>query len=191
VTEVPTGRAGDVRLHKRLLAGDDDALAEAYDQWSALVHALALRITGDHAAAQDVTQEVFVHLWQHPDRYDPDRGALRGWLCLLARSRALDWLRARRAQDRCHTAAAAAIAAPPVEVDDGLVWQAEAKAVRAAVAALPDRQREAVLLAYYHGRTYRQVAHDLNIPEGTAKWRLRAALTGLADSLTAEGILER
>src|SRR5215471_16228601 len=162
VTDVPpAGRAGDVRLWQRLLAGDDDALAEAYDRWSTLVHSLALRITGDHAAAEDVTQEVFVHLWQHPDRYDPDRGALRGWLCLLARSRALD---------RCHTAAAAAaIAAAPVEVDDGLVWQAEAKAVRAAVAALPDRQREAVLLAYYHGRTYRQVAHDLHIPEGTAK----------------------
>jgi len=79
----------------------------------------------------------------------------------------------------------------PAEVDDGIVWQAEAKAVREAVAALPDRQREAVDLAYYQGRTYRQVAQDLNIPEGTAKWRLRAALNGLADSLAAEGILER
>ncbi len=71
------------------------------------------------------------------------------------------------------------------------MWQAEAKAVRAALAALPDRQREAVLLAYYRGRTYRQVARDLGIPEGTAKWRLRAALSRLADSLAAEGILER
>ena len=51
--------------------------------------------------------------------------------------------------------------------------------------------REAVLLAYYRGRTYREVARDLGIPEGTAKWRLRAALSGLADSLAAEGILER
>ena len=190
MTDVPAGRAGDVRLWQRLLAGDDDALAEAYDQWSVLVHSLALRITGDHAAAEDITQDVFVHLWQHPDRYDPQRGALRGWLCLLARSRALDAVRRRGAQDRCH-AAAAAIAPPPAQVDDGIVWQAEAKAVREAVAALPDRQREAVDLAYYQGRTYRQVAQDLNIPEGTAKWRLRAALSGLADSLAAEGILER
>src|SRR5262249_53294879 len=124
-------------------------------------------------------------------RYDPHRGALRSWLCLLARSRALDWVRRRRrTQDRCH-AAAAAIAPMPTEVDDGVVWQAEAKAVREAGAALPDRQREAVLLAYYQGRTYREVARDLEIPEGTAKGRLKAALSGLADSLAAEGILER
>jgi hypothetical protein len=77
VTDVPEDRADDVRLRARLLAGDDDALAEAYDRWSALVYSLAMRITADHAAAEDVTQDVFVHLWQHPDRYDPYRGALR------------------------------------------------------------------------------------------------------------------
>jgi Sigma-70, region 4 len=66
-------------------------------------------------------------------------------------------------------AAAAAIAPAPAEVDDGIVWQAEAKVVREAVAALPDRQREAVLLAYYRGRTYREVARDLGIPEDTAR----------------------
>jgi RNA polymerase sigma factor (sigma-70 family) len=150
VTDVPEDRADDVRLRERLLAGDDDALAEAYDRWSTLVHSLAMRITVDHAAAEDVTQDVFVHLWQHPDRYDPQRGALRSWLCLLARSRAIDWLRRRSAQDRCHTAAAA-IAPTPAEVDDGILWQTEAKVIREAVAALPDPQREAVLVAYYGG----------------------------------------
>jgi RNA polymerase sigma-70 factor (ECF subfamily) len=190
VTDVPEDRADDVRLRERLVAGDDDALAEAYDRWSTLVHSLAMRITADHAAAQDVTQDVFVHLWQHPDRYDPHRGALRGWLCLLARSRAIDWLRRCRAQDRRHTAAAA-IAPPPAEVDDGIIWQTEAKVIREAVAALPDPQREAVLLAYYRGRSYREVARDLGIPEGTAKWRLKAALSRVADCLAAEGILDR
>ena len=187
---MPEDRADDVRLHERLLAGDDDALAEAYDRWSTLVHSLAMRITADHAAAQDVTQDVFVHLWQYPDRYDPHRGALRGWLCLHARSRAIDWLRRRGAQHRHHTAAAA-IAPPPAEVDDGILCQTVTKVVREAVAALPDPQREAVLLAYYQGRTYREVARDLGIPEGTAKWRLRTALSRLADCLDAEGILER
>jgi RNA polymerase sigma-70 factor (ECF subfamily) len=187
---VAEDRADDVRLRERLVAGDDDALAEAYDRWSTLVHSLAMRITADHAAAEDVTQDVFVHLWQHPDRYDPHRGALRGWLCLLARSRAIDCLRHRRAQDRRHTAAAA-IAPPQAEVDDGILWQTEAKVIREAVVALPDRQREAVLLAYYRGRSYREVARDLGIPEGTAKWRLRAALSRLADRLAAEEILER
>jgi len=176
----------DVRLRDRLLAGDDDALAEAYDRWAALVHTLASRITTDHGAAQDVTQDVFVHLWEHPDRYDPRRGALRSWLCVLARARALDWVRRRGARARRHAAAPV-----PAEVDDGVVWQTETKVVREAVAALPDRQREVVLLAYYRARTYRQVARDLGIPEGTAKSRLKAALAEIADHLAAEGILER
>jgi RNA polymerase sigma-70 factor (ECF subfamily) len=86
---------------------------------------------------------------------------------------------------------AAAAAPVPAEVDDGVVWQTETKVVREAVAALPDRQREVVLLAYYRARTYRQVARDLGIPEGTAKSRLKAALAEIADHLAAEGILER
>jgi RNA polymerase sigma-70 factor (ECF subfamily) len=186
---VPADRT-DVRLRERLVAGDDDALAEAYDRWSTLVYTVAARITADHAAAEDITQEVFAHLWQHPDRYDPHRSALRSWLCLLARGRSLDWLRRRSTLARYH-AAAAAIAPTPAAVDDGVLWETEAKAVREAVAALPDRQREAVQLAYYGGRTYREVARELGIPEGTAKSRLKAALGGLAESLAAEGILER
>lgn len=60
-------------LHERLLAGDDDALAEAYDTWSGLVYSLAVDITGDHAAAEDVTQDVFVRLWERPDAVPPPR----------------------------------------------------------------------------------------------------------------------
>lgn len=67
----------DRRLARLLLAGDDDALAEAYDRWSPLVSGLARRVTGDATIAEDVMQEVFVHLWEHPGRYDPNRGGLR------------------------------------------------------------------------------------------------------------------
>jgi RNA polymerase sigma-70 factor (ECF subfamily) len=185
----------DVRLRERLVAGDDDALAEAYDRWSPLVHSLALRVTGDHTAAEDVTQEVFIRLWEQPDAYDPGRGALRTWLCVMAHRRAVDWLRRRTARARYQASAAAADAAAAAgdgpAVDEGVMWQVEAKAVREAVRALPDPQREAVLLAYYRGRTYREVARDLQIPEGTAKSRLRVALASLARRLAAEGIIER
>jgi RNA polymerase sigma factor (sigma-70 family) len=179
----------DARLRERLVAGDDDALAEVYDRWAALVHTVAARVTGDRAAAEDVTQEVFVQLWQRPERFDPARGTMRTWLCLLSRRRALDWVRRRSHEHRRATLEPPALDQPGV--DEAVTWLAEAKAVREAVAALPEPHRVAVRLAYYQGRTYRQVAQDLDIPEGTAKSRLRVALASLADRLTAEGIIER
>ena len=179
----------DVRLHERLVAGDDDALAEIYDSWSALVFSIAARVTGDRAAAEDITQEVFVRLWERPQAYDPGRGTLRAWLCVVGRSRALDWIRRSQTRSRYQTAAAA-IAETPSEVDDGLMLQTEIKAVREAVQALPEHQRSAVLLAFYHQRTYREVARELDIPEGTAKSRLRLGLASLASRLAAEGIID-
>jgi RNA polymerase sigma-70 factor (ECF subfamily) len=188
VTDVRSGEA-DGWLHERLLAGDDDALAEAYDAWSGLVYSLALDITGDHATAEDVTQDVFVHLWERPDAYHPDRGSLRSWLCLLARSRALDWTRRRRTRARYQ--AAAATAEDQADIDETVMWKAETTVVRDAVRALPAPQREAVMLAFYHGHTYREVAERLDIPEGTAKSRLQLALASVVERLAAEGILER
>jgi RNA polymerase sigma-70 factor (ECF subfamily) len=183
----------DARLRERLVAGDGDALAEVYDRWSGLIHTLAMRITDDAAAAEDITQDVFVGLWQRPEAYDPERGTLRTWLCMLARSRALDWTRRREARARYHAVAGATAAAAPAfaDIDEAVIWHTETKVVREAVQALPDLQRQAVHLAYYRGHTYRQVALALNIPEGTAKSRLRLALANIAERLAAEGILER
>lgn len=182
--------ASDVLLRDRLVAGDDDALAEAYDRWSMLVYSLAVRVTGDHALAQDVTQDVFVRLWERPGAFDPARGALRTWLCMQARSRAIDLIRRDQARAR-YQAASAAQADHQADVDEGLIWQIEAKTVREAVRALPAPQQEAVVLAYHHGHTYRQVAERLNIPEGTAKSRLRQALATIAARLESDGIIER
>jgi RNA polymerase sigma factor (sigma-70 family) len=185
----------DVRLHGRLVGGDD-ALAEAYDAWSALVYSIAMRITNDHTGAEDITQEVFLHLWEKPEAYDPQGGALRTWLCVTARSRALDWTRRTVNRRRYQTAAAthASVAAP--DVDESLMWQTEATAVREAVLALPEPLPNAIRLAFYHqrtyrDRTYRDVARDLAIPKGTAKSRLRRGLATLADRLAAEGIIDK
>ncbi len=182
----------DVRLHERLISGDDDALAEVYDAWSTLVYSIAMRITGDHGGAEDVTQDVFVRLWERPEAYDPGRGALRTWLCVTTRGRALDWIRRSQTRNRYQTAAATVAAGDSQPgVDETVMWHAEAKAVRDAVQALPGPQRDAVMLAFYHDRTYREVARELQIPEGTAKSRLRNGLASLANHLAAEGIIDR
>lgn len=178
-----------MRLRDRLVAGDDTALTEVYDRWATLVHSLALRIVGDRGAAEDITQDVFVHVWERPESYDPARGPLRAWLSVVARSRALDWLRRGRVRARYQAIS------PPVTVegpvDEALMSDIVAKAVRSAVADLPEPQRKAIRLAYFGGHTYREVARQLGIPEGTAKSRLRVALRTIADRLTADGIVDQ
>jgi RNA polymerase sigma factor (sigma-70 family) len=176
-------------LRARLLDGDELALAEAYDQFSPMVYGLAVRVTGDRAAAEDVAQEVFLHLWERPWAFDPDRGRLRAWLATMAHHRAVDHLRRGRVRGRYATLAAAeGEAAPPPSPEEAAVAAAVAKRVRVAVDELPAAQRTAVVLAYFEGRTFRQVAQITGVPEGTAKSRLRLGLRRLADRLRSEGL---
>ena len=183
---VPGVEPTDALLTARLAAGDDRALAEAYDQLGSAVYGAALRVLGQWTAAQDVAQEVFVELWSHPDRYDPAAGSLRTYLTVLARRRAIDVVRSelRRIarQERNHRLTPhQGIASPSDEVE-----AAEAAGVvRAAVRLLPGSQREVVELAYFGGLSYREVALAIGIPEGTAKSRLRLALAKL------ESVLDR
>ncbi|WP_078868660.1 sigma-70 family RNA polymerase sigma factor [Streptomyces sp. NRRL B-1347] len=182
-----TGAVPEDRLEVQalLLAADEDAFREIYERYSPLVRGLAARITRDHSAADDVVQEVFVRLWESPLSYDPARGPLRAWLGVVAHRRAVDWVRREERHRRT--------AEPPApsghdETADAVTARLEALGVRSAAARLPDTLRTPLLLAYYGSRTYRQVAGDLGIPEGTAKTRLRAALRALAAALAEEGI---
>lgn len=177
----------DALLVARLAAGDDHALAEIFDLLGPSVYAGALRVLGNGAAAQDVVQEVFVQLWSHPDRYDPAAGSLRAYLIVLARHRAVDVLRSelRRVarQERSYRLAGEQLT--PSACEEAMALQA-AGLVRDAVRALPDSQRQVVELAYFGGLTYREVALEAGIPEGTAKSRLRLALARLEAMLDRE-----
>ena len=176
----------DVRMREALIAGSEDALTEVYDTHASLVYGLALQVTRDRGAAEDVTQDVFVELWQRPERFDPRRAPLRGWLCLIARRRGIDWIRRHGAQERTRMAAAT-IPTMPTAFEDEMLASTAFKQVRRAVAGLPVPHREAVFLAFYKGLTYREVAQALGIPEGTAKWRLSSALRRIGEQLRAEG----
>jgi RNA polymerase sigma-70 factor (ECF subfamily) len=158
-----------------------DGFAAAYRQHERSVYGTALRVLGDPARAEDVVQDVFLRLWRRPQAFDPARGELGSYLRLMARSRALDLWRendaASRARDRLEQAT---VAAEPLRRDDGPVAQfergEERRFVRAAVAELPDSQREAVALAYWGGLTAQEVARRVSVPLGTAKSRLRLGL---------------
>jgi len=180
--------ADDRLLRDRLVAGDERALGMVVGEFGSLVRGVARKVLGDDAAADDVTQDVFVWLWERPDRFDPERGSLRAFLTVVARRRAIDWIR-RHDADRRRADRAAQEAPLVLDADfaEGVSTRDEAAQVRAAVAALPAEQRECVTLAFFGGLSYREVAVRLGIPEGTAKSRLRLALGKLSATLGPTG----
>lgn len=184
----PSHPRWDKEVCERLVAGDEAALGELYDELSPLVYGLAARVTRDWAAAEDITQDVFVRVWEDPEAFDPARGTWRGWLGTMTHRRAVDWV--RRAAVRHRRAGDAAPPQPPApDPEEVAVAGTVAESVQVAVDDLPAAQREAILLAYYEGKTYRQVSETLGIPHGTAKSRMWQGLRHLAVRLQAEGVM--
>ena len=187
-----TGAADDV-LIAAVQWGDDAALAEVYHRHAAPMLRLAERLLGDTAWAEDVVQETFVRLWQQPGAFDPHRGSLRSYLLAMVYGRAIDRLRSdgsRRRRERNDAAQ------PQREVVDDVhdeVWRGVViDQVRAALEVLSDGEAEAIMLAYYGGFSYHQVAVILGQPEGTTKARIRSGLhrmrSRLSTTLTADEI---
>jgi RNA polymerase sigma factor (sigma-70 family) len=181
------GSAWEQAVRSRLVGRDETALAELYDQYGSFVFGLAARVIGDRRAAEDVTQDVVLYVWEHPAAFEPDRGRLRTFLGTLAHRRAVDHVRREEARRRRGERDAAMQVSVP-DVDEMAIALVAAERVRAEVERLPVEQREAIELAYFGGRTYRQVAEELGIPEGTAKSRLRLGLRRIADALESNGI---
>jgi RNA polymerase sigma factor (sigma-70 family) len=185
--EVTEGTAWEHDVKARLVARDPGALAETYDQFGSFVFGLASRVIRDRRAAEDVTQDVFLSLWERPEAFDPDRGHLRTFLGTVAHRRAIDHVRREEARRRRNVRDAQTVLPIP-DVDELAIAIVTAEHVRAEVERLPADQREAIELAYFAGRTYRQVADELGIPEGTAKSRMRLGLRRIADALAAKGM---
>jgi RNA polymerase sigma factor (sigma-70 family) len=182
----PNGPTDD-SLVARIAVGDERALQMVYGRYSPMVYGLARRVTASTAHAEEITQEVFVYLWQNPDRFDASRGSLRAFLGALAHRRAVDEVRRNsRRSAREERVGGDVTNLDSFEIGDDIERSQTAQRVRAAVSSLPDQQREAVLLAYFGGLTFRQVADRLGIPEGTAKSRLRLGLGKL--SVLLEGL---
>lgn len=178
----------DGRLVGAIVGHDERALAEAYRRHGESCFALARRVLFDRALAEEVVQEIFVRLWNRPERYEPDRGSLRSFLIAQAHGRSVDLLRAETARRRREEREARARIAEPVDLDREIINLTEAEAVQSALASLPDAEREAIELAYFGGHTYREVAVLLEQPEGTVKSRIRAGMLRLRAALVEAGI---
>jgi RNA polymerase sigma-70 factor (ECF subfamily) len=180
--------SGDAVLVVAIGRWREEALGEVYRRHGGAVHGLARRVVGSDALADEVTQDVFVDLWKRPERFDPGRGALRTFLLTCAHGKAVDIVRsesARRAREE-KTGRETVVAGYDL---DRYAWDlAVADRVKIAVGALPGGERRAIELAYFDGRTYREVAEILGEPEGTIKSRIRSGLRRLKSALVAQGV---
>jgi RNA polymerase sigma-70 factor (ECF subfamily) len=180
--------ASDAALVVAIARYHQDALAEVYRRHAGAVFGLARRLLSERTLAEEVVQEVFLRLWNDPERYDPSRGTLRSYLLAQTHGRAVDLLRSEGARRAREEREARATAESGYDLEH-TVWDlATAEQVRSAVEKLPAPERECIALAYFGGRTYREVAVQLHEPEGTVKSRIRSGLKRLRQELAASGI---
>jgi RNA polymerase sigma-70 factor (ECF subfamily) len=185
-TAAAESRQADQASLERIARGDEHALADLYDRHARLIFSLALRILQVRADAEDIVQEVFAQVWAQAKRYDPSRGAVAAWMLTLARSRAIDRLRARRARPEAAGEPGAAERIPDAAAnqDLDLLSAEQVSRLQRALEGLSDVQREALELAYYEGLTHAEVAVRLAQPLGTIKARIRQAVIKLRESLS-------
>jgi RNA polymerase sigma-70 factor, ECF subfamily len=194
-----THRIGDVSTRDLRLASDaqlvvaigrfrHDALAEVYRRHAPAAFGLARRIVADRALAEEVVQEVFLRLWNVPDRFDAARGSLRTYLLTQTHGRSVDVIRAE-ASRRAREERDARLTAEGGYDLEREVWDlTQAEHVRDALSLLTEGERKAIELAYFGGHTYREVAVLLDEPEGTVKSRIRSGLRRLRTVLVDTGI---
>lgn len=162
----------DRKMQQRLARGEAAALGELYDRFAALVHGLAHRVLEDADAADRATREVFLHLWEHPEEWDPKNGSLRSWIAAETQRLAAGLLR-RRQQGRT-----------PEQVEEKVRAASAAARADYIVTSMPASLRAALELAYFQRRDCRQTAESLGVTEDEARRRLRLGLQLLSSAST-------
>ncbi len=171
--------ASDAQLVVAVARTDQSALAELYRRHGGATLALAARLLNDRAVAQDVVQEVFLLLWNEPQRFDPDRGALRSWLMMKTHTKAVDAVRSMSSRNVRENRELNERLSEPYDLELQVWDLAVADRVQHALGSLSEGERRAIDLAYFGGYSYREVAEILNQPEGTVKSRIRNGLKSM------------
>jgi RNA polymerase sigma-70 factor (ECF subfamily) len=178
----------DVALLRQVVDRRPEALSALYDRYAATLLALARRILGGMADAEEVLQEVFLHVWNHADRYDTGRSSVSTWLILITRSRAIDRLRTRKVVERTHEAA---MQENPLEHAshegaENVFIRERRERVRREMVKLPEEQRQVLELAFYAGLSQSEIAAKADLPLGTVKTRTLLAMKKLRSALRDE-----
>jgi RNA polymerase sigma-70 factor (ECF subfamily) len=170
----------------RFRAGEEAAFDQVVTEYTGPAYATAVQILRDPALAEEAVQDAFVRLWQRAKQFEPGKGAERSWILAIVRNQAIDALRKRaRTMERSIEDVPTVYALrDPDDVWQSVLAELTGEKVLQAIRELPAEQQEVVVRAYYEGKKLVDVARELNIPEGTARSRLRLALTKLRLTLT-------
>lgn len=184
------GTAEDIAgaLLVRVAAGDQPAFAELYDMLSARAFGLILRVLVNRSQSEEVLQEVFLEVWQSAARFAPNKGQGRTWIFTIAHRRAVDRVRASQARsDRDVRVGSRDIDIAHDSVAEQVELGIAATQVTAALGALPEAQRETLVLAYFGGYSQSEIAVLVGAPLGTIKTRMRDGLTRLRNEMGVTG----
>lgn len=180
----PAASADVDELMALVAQGDQSAFGSLYDALAPQVHGLVLRVLRDPAQSEEVTQEVFLEVWQQAKRFDADRGRARAWVTVMAHRRAVDRVRAAQAsQERDLREGIKEYRESYDDVEHRVQVALESERVHKAMESLTEVQRQAIKLAYYGGYSYGEVAQALDLPLGTVKTRIRDGMIRLRDTL--------
>jgi len=171
-------------LLEQIAGGDQAAFGALYDEVSPRVFGLIRRLLVDHAQSEEVTQEVFLEIWQNASRYERSKGGASTWILTMAHRRAVDRIRSSQAgRDRDVKIGIRDFVSDYDNVADTVETTIEHERVKEAMSQLTELQRQAVSLAYYGGYSHSEVATMLSVPIGTVKTRLRDGMIRLRDEL--------
>lgn len=183
---IPNTDPSDEDLVHRIAQRDEAALAGFYSRHRPLAFALAQRVVGDPAMAEDVLQDAFLSVWRKAHTYSPQRGSARTWLASIVRNRAIDIVRARRERAVADDEALLlGIRDPGPAVVDQVVASIDGETTRSALSTLPTEQREAVSLAFLGGLSHSEIAQRTGLPLGTVKSRVRLGIQRMRQSMVA------
>ena len=180
--------ASDAQLVTRIARYDEVALAEIYRRHGGAVYGLARRVLQNGTEAEDVAQEVFLRLWNQPERFDSSRGTLRSYLLAQSHARAVDTIRSLNAARRRELTDAQRTARSGYDLQHEAWDLMLSEEMVRALSELPEDERRAIELAYFQGHTYVEVAALLNEPEGTIKSRIRNGMRRMRGELARSGI---
>jgi RNA polymerase sigma-70 factor (ECF subfamily) len=171
-------------LLARIATGDEAAFSALYDELAPRVLGLVRRLLVDHAQSEEVTQEIFLEIWQNAPRYEPSKGGATTWIFMMAHRRAVDRIRSSQsARDRDVRIGIRDYENDYDNIADTVETTVENERVKKAMSQLTEFQRQAITLAYYGGYSHSEVAEKLQIPLGTVKTRLRDGMIRLRDAL--------